>query len=234
MTSFKREKTHRYHLTRVSSNKKTGGIPVSTTSNSTCPKRCSLQANGCYAESGPLQIHWKKVSEGTRGSNLSDFCTEIRSLPKFSLWRYGQAGDLPGNGHRINESDLAQLVHSNRGRHGYGYTHYDPRLPVNARAIQNANQQGFTINLSAETLHEADEYVALGIAPVVVILPVGQEDSLLTPAGNTVTVCPAVTGDSTCATCAVCAVADRKSIIGFPAHGTSKAKAQAIFFQPRA
>lgn len=235
MTSAHRSShAHRYHLTRASGNEKTGGIPVSTTSSSTCPKRCSLQSNGCYAESGPLVLHWRKVSEGSRGSNLPDFCTAIRGLPKHQLWRYAQAGDLPGNGHTIHKGDLDQLVWSNRGRHGFGYTHYDPRIPNNAIAIKEANQNGFTINLSAETLTEADEYVALGVGPVAVILPIGQTTNLKTPAGNHVIVCPASVSNATCAICAICAVADRKAIVGFPAHGSGKAKAQKVFFMAQA
>lgn len=226
--------SHTYQLVRMSANSKLGGLPASTTSDSTCPTRCSLRKNGCYAETGNSGINFRAVSEGRRGTNLEQFCASVRTLPKRGLWRHNQAGDLPGDRVRLDEPALAQIVNANRGRSGFTYTHYDPRLPKNALAIKTANDQGFTINLSAETLHEADEYVALGIAPVVVVLPVGQVASLLTPAGNTVTVCPAVSGDQTCATCAVCAVADRKSIIGFPAHGSAKAKAQAIFFQPRA
>lgn len=225
---------HRYHLTRVSGNEKTGCIPVSTTSKSTCPKRCTLSSNGCYAESGPISLHWRKVSDGSRGTDLQNFCTALRGLPKHQLWRYAQAGDLPGNGHRIYKEDLGLLVHANRGRLGFGYTHYDPRVPQNAEAIKEANQNGFTINLSAETIAEADEYVALGIAPVAVILPIDQAASFKTPAGNHVIVCPASLGTTTCAICAICSVADRKSIVGFPAHGSGKAKAQKVFFAAKA
>jgi len=221
---------HRYHLTVRSRNGKTGPIAVSTSSKSTCPKRCKLKGNGCYAESGPLAIHWKNVSTGSRGSNLFDFCTELRKLPKHQLWRFGQAGDLPGNGHTINHSSLDAIVHANRGRNGFAYTHYDPRIPENATAIKSANDAGFTINLSAETLDEVDEFVALGIAPVVVVLPADQTTSVKTPAGNTVTVCPEAISDTTCAICAICASSTRKSVIGFPAHGEGKARAEKVFF----
>lgn len=224
---------HTYHLTRVSTNKKTGGIAVGTTSKSTCPKRCRLKGSGCYADSGPLAIHWNKVSRGERGSNLTDFCTQIRSLPKFSLWRYAQAGDLPGDGHTICTDSMDLLVHANRGRKGFTYTHYDPTIPTNADAIRQANEQGFTVNLSAETLAEADQYAALGVAPVVVLLPADQDASLKTPEGRHVIVCPAAITNTTCAICAICANADRRTIVGFPSHGTGKAKAQVMFFQPR-
>lgn len=65
---------------------------------------------------------------------------------------------------------LTRLAMANRGRRGFTYTHYPP-TPCNQAAILNANRLGFTVNLSAETLAQADAYADLGIAPVVVVLP---------------------------------------------------------------
>lgn len=48
-------------LTMKSSNVKTGPIPVSTTGAQSCPNACSLKGSGCYAEGGPLGMHWRKV-----------------------------------------------------------------------------------------------------------------------------------------------------------------------------
>ena len=225
---------HKYKLTFASGNTKTGRIPVSTSSKSTCPTRCRLMNNGCFAESGPLSWHWNKLP--SKGLDLDEFCSEVRKIPKRGLWRHNQAGDLPGDKSEIDAVSLHKIVSANRGRSGFTYTHYDPRVPTNARAIHYANTQGFTVNMSAETLDEADEYLALNIGPVVVILPTDQTESLKTPMGHTVTVCPASLPDSTmtCAQCAVCAVPDRKGVIGFPTHGSGKAKAQAMFFQPLA
>jgi hypothetical protein len=222
---------HLYHMTRASGNKKTGPIPVTTSSSGTCPKRCSLKGNGCYAESGPLALHWRAVGDGRRGQSLDELCGQIRKLPKYQLWRWAQAGDLPGDGHAIDAVALEQLTAANKGRNGFGYTHYDPRLPENAAALAQANEGGFTISVSAETLAQADEFAALGVAPVVVILPAGASKSMLTPAGRHVTVCPAsIRDDVQCASCGICQEAGRKAIIGFPAHGTGAKKAQAVFF----
>jgi len=174
------------------------------------------------------------VSEGKRGGTLEEFCLQVKSLPRFSLWRHNQAGDLPGDQTLINQQDLHKLVGANRGRHGFTFTHYDPRLPANAEAIRRANEGGFTINLSAETLAEADEYVQLGVGPVAVILPIDQTTNFKTPAGNHVTVCPASVSNTTCALCAICSVANRRAIIGFPAHGSGKARAQRVFYMARA
>lgn len=225
---------HIYHFTRSSGNAKTGPIPVTTSSKGTCPSDCSLKGNGCYAEYGPLALHWRQVSDGRRGGTLDQLCEQIRKLPKHQLWRWAQAGDLPGDGVTIDPVGVAQLVTANTGRRGFGYTHYRPNVPGNAAAIKAANDDGFTISLSAETLEQADELAALGIAPVACVLPTGTVKSLKTPGGRHVSVCPAtIRDDVTCASCGICAVPGHKAIIGFPAHGSGAKKAQVIFFQPR-
>lgn len=221
---------HRYQLTRLSANKKLGGLPASSTSMSTCPTRCSFRDNGCYASSGPIFVNWRALSDGRRGTDLDEFCEGVRKLPKQQLWRWAQAGDLPGDGARINRTALNKIVHANRGRSGFGYSHYNPRLKKNSEALRHANENGFTLNLSAETLAEADEFVALNLAPVVVVLPTEQRGNLKTPGGNTVVVCPASLGpEVTCATCAICANAGRKFVVGFPAHGSGKKRVVKIF-----
>ena len=70
------------HLTPFSKNIKTGPIPVSTSSKDTCPDSCPLKGNGCYAESGPIAIHWAQVTKGNRGLEWSEFLDSIRKLRK--------------------------------------------------------------------------------------------------------------------------------------------------------
>jgi len=224
-----------YHFTRTSSNAKTGSIPVTTSSANTCPSYCPLKGNGCYAEYGPLAMHWRQVNDGRRGGTLDELCAQIKKLPKRQLWRWAQAGDLPGDGTHIDAAALQQVTEANTGRNGFGYTHYDPTDAHNAAAITAANDAGFTINLSAASLERADELAALGIAPVACVLPAGTTKPLKTPQGRHVSVCPAtVRDDVTCASCGICAVPGHKAIVGFPAHGSGAKKAQAMFFLRRA
>lgn len=217
------------HLTLKSSNIKTGSIPVSTSDSSTCPDSCPLKAGGCYAKSGPLGMHWKKVSSKMRGELLEQFARRIEALPHAQLWRHNQAGDLPGKGDRINGRSLARLVRANKGKRGFTYTHKPPLLGRNARAIADANQGGFTVNLSANSLAHADELKSYDIGPVVAIVPVGSPETGTTPAGNKYVVCPAQTREGvTCATCRLCSRADRSVIVGFLPHGSASRKANAI------
>ncbi len=74
----------------------------------------------------------------------------------------------------------------------------------------------------------ADTLADLGIAPVVTVLPdtVQGNAELHTPAGRRIVVCPATYRDDvTCASCQLCQRANRTTIVGFPAHGQSRAKA---------
>ena len=223
-----------FHLTRSSSNEKTGPIPVSTSPASTCPDSCPLKGNGCMVI-GPFKWHWDKVSRGERGSAWEVFLDELRTLPRGQLWRHNQAGDLPGNNEEISSEFLKDLVRANQGRKGFTYTH-KPVLseqagPVesNRAAIKEANAQGFTINLSANGLNHADKLAALGIGPVCTILPDQNPVNRTTPQGRKVVVCPAQTRDNTtCASCGLCQRADRSVIVGFMPHGSQQKKALAI------
>ena len=223
-----------FHLTRSSSNDKTGPIPVSTSPSSTCPDSCPLKGNGCMVI-GPFKWHWDKVSRGERGSPWETFLDELRTIPKGQLWRHNQAGDLPGDNEQILPEFLKDLVKANQGRKGFTYTH-KPVLseqagPVesNRAAIKEANAQGFTINLSANGLNHADKLAALGIGPVCTILPDQNPVNRTTPQGRKVVICPAQTRkNTTCASCGLCQRADRSVIVGFMPHGSQQKKALAI------
>ena len=219
------ETIQRYHLTIKSSNKKTGPIPVSTTDSTSCPTSCPLRSNGCYADSGPLKLHWMKVGKD-RGEPLNEFCHQIRALPAGQLWRHNQAGDLPGFADRIDVRRLSRLVEANQGRRGFTYTH-KPTTPAHVKAIRRANRAGFTINLSANNINHADSLMHHNL-PVATVLPIDSPHKQTTPGGHRVVACPATYKDTDCAHCGLCQVSDRDFIVGFPVHGTSAKKANLI------
>ena len=240
------------HLVAGSTNKKTGPIPVATSDRSSCPTACPLMKQGCYALYGNLRHWWKRISSGKENTKVA--LDLLRRLPLNQLWRYAQAGDLPGRGDRISEYQLKKLVGANGGRRGFTYTH-KPVLPKpgrstpkymleNRRLIRWANDRGFTINLSASTLEMADDMIELEIAPVVSIAPEladawwnqwGQPPRIETPNGWPCLICPESNGyDVQCSTCGICAQSreewflTRSSIILFPAHGNGKKYANNI------
>jgi hypothetical protein len=210
-------------------------MPVTTTSEETCPNACPLKANGCFADHGPLALFWHKVTAKKAGMAWQEAMDQIKALPKGTLWRHNQAGDLPGEGDTIDAKSLNELIRANRGKRGFTYTHKpvsvnaDPQHEANAHSVAVANARGFAVNLSADTLAEADQLADLGIGPVVVVLPSDQTRATTTPNGRKVAICPATISDNVdCVRCGLCAVIDRKAIIGFPAHGTSKRKATQV------
>jgi len=216
------------HITMKSANAKTGPIPVSTSSAETCPPSCPFKKQGCYADSGPLALHWAKVTAGDRGMSWAEFCDTIAALPDGQLWRMNQAGDLPGAGEHVDPVALGQLVAANAGRRGFTYTHKHSSEALHW--VRHANAWGFTVNLSANDLHHADQLHSTGAGPVVVVLPIDAPAQLTTPAGHKVVTCPATYRDDvSCATCQLCS-RQRDTIVGFPAHGTGKAKVEKIFF----
>jgi hypothetical protein len=72
-----------YHISLKSTNKKTGSMVVTTSSQKTCPHSCPFKKNGCYADSGPLQIHWRKVTNGERGLTYKKFLEELRGIERW-------------------------------------------------------------------------------------------------------------------------------------------------------
>jgi len=207
------------HLTLKSANVKTGPIPVSTTEKASCPADCAMRA-GCYADSGPLALHWRAVSEGKRGTDWAGFTAAIAALPDGQLWRHNQAGDLPVAGGTVDPIALGELVAANTGKRGFTYSHHRDAQSIDW--IRHANAWGFTVNLSANNLADADTLADFDAGPVVVVLPSDQSENTKTPSGRTVVVCPATQRDDvSCASCQLCQ-RQRSAIVGFPAHGTKK------------
>lgn len=213
----------------ASGNRKLGGIPASITSAETCPRSCSFFGRGCFAEYHHLRAHWATTSR--RGLTWDKFCAAVRALPPGTLWRHNEAGDLPGHGDAVDLDAVADLVHANRGRRGFTFSHKptlgdDDHVVANRAAVLWANASGLVVNLSADTLAHADQLADLGIGPVAVVVASDTPDrGLRTPGGRRVVVCPAETAARlTCAECRLCAVAHRRAVVGFRAHGQLRAE----------
>lgn len=201
-------------------NRKTGPIPTTRSPNTTCPDSCGLKGNGCYAENAPLVWAW--TADAVKGCDFETLLMKIRRIPAGNLWRHNEAGDL-------DFETLERLVHANSGRRGFTYTHHSPiQSPRRLADLRAANANGFTINVSADNVLQADQYRSLGL-PTVVVLSQKAENVSYTPNGNKIVACPAEKSDRvTCATCGLCQIADRPYIIGFRAHGTKKKAAERV------
>ena len=219
-----------YHITPKSKNVKVGKMAVTTSTATTCPTSCPFKSNGCYADSGPLKLHWDKVTREERGDDWSTFIGKIKDLPTGSKWRHNQAGDLPGDMEKLDDVKCVELAKANKGKRGFTYTHYDVLDNFqNAITVNIMNHLGFTVNVSANNLEHADKLCDLNIAPVATVLPIDQTTNTVTPKGRKVVVCPATYKDDvSCASCMLCEKWDRNVVVGFPAHGTSKKKAAMV------
>ena len=228
-------------------NRKTGDIPTAYVARESCPSGCALLGRGCYAETGNIGLHWRKM----RGVPWAKFCLAVaEKLGPRQLWRYGVAGDLPGFGGHIDRAALQLLTAANAGRPVIAYTHKPvlddehPAAEANRRFITQAIAGGFLVNLSGDNPSHADALADLRLAPVVTILPHayarrhrlfgrGNREwaetngqyrdriaSLPThpPEGRRIAVCPAAYTRTTCEACGACAK-PRDAVIGFPAHG---------------
>lgn len=174
----------RYHFTRKSSNVKTGRIPVTTTERASCPPSCPFRDNGCYADGGPIRLHWDAIERGERGTDLDGLCRELESLPDSQLWRHNQAGDLPGEGDTIDRKALRRITAAAAHTRGFTYTH-KPANKRNLQSIREALEAGFVINLSANSLEHADVLAesAPGV-PLVAVVPSTESKAGRTPAGR--------------------------------------------------
>ena len=224
-------------LTVLSKASKLGGMQATYVGRKTCPPSCPLFRDGCYAEGIRVRTPWLRAE--AEGRDLSGLLREVRSWVPGTRWRYAIAGDLPGEGETVDGKALSRITSAVKAARvqGWTYTHKDPAVKGNARAIAAANDGGFTVNISVHGPVEADDALALGIAPVVMVLPERREDHpKATPSGVPIVQCPAtVDGSSiTCASCgggkgALCARRDRAFVVGFPVHGVSKKKAEATY-----
>jgi hypothetical protein len=220
-------------------NKKLGPIAATYISDDTCPTSCvhsKGKAGTCYGRGGNTCLHWKRVQ--IRGKGFRSLLTSIGTLKPDSTWRYGVVGDAPGKGDAIDTSKLRQIIDASKsaGAKGYMYTHKpvlfgkhaerNREIIAEANAYSKVHGHGMTINLSANTLEHADKLHALGIGPVVVVLPKGSQADR-TPAGNKIIKCPAQTKGLTCAKCKIC-MKVRSGIVGLEAHGARASFASAL------
>jgi hypothetical protein len=224
---------HWYHLTKKSSNAKTGPIAVSTTSKDSCPATCPLKGSGCHAESGPLQLHWDKVSDGPwaekpRGNDIETFIRELKSLPEGTCFRHNQAGDLPHFNGSINAHAFGLIANAcaERKLTAWTYTHHDTEHYGNRELIKNAPSMGMTVNASAHSQSHAAELHKQGI-PSVCIVTKNEHRKTWEHDGVKFLVCPAQWSDKNCAECKLCSVADRKCVVAFKAHGSQAKKVEA-------
>ena len=114
---------------------------------------------------GPLALHWDKVSNGERGKGWRDHLNDLLTLPFCSPLRLNQAGDLPHSNGRLSRRYLLQLITAVRLRklQAWTYTHHDPTKGENAALLRRAFRSGLTVNISTESAEAADRAIAASL-----------------------------------------------------------------------
>jgi hypothetical protein len=222
---------------------------VTTSPMQTCPEACPYRGRGCYSNYGPLLIWWRAMSEasGDTGAEYAAMLDRVAAMvPPGAMWRHNQAGDLIGDGRRLDAMAAGALVHVNRDRKGFTYTHYpviqqnmidavvsDEDVAFNRKVVEQMNAKGFAVNVSCNSSAHADRVADSRIkAPITCTLPEQVKKDkvkfVTSPAGRRILVCPNVSLGKTCAKCKLCAMPKREVIIGFPCHGSGKKRAEEV------
>lgn len=226
-----------YYFSPISSNRTTGPIPVVTSPASTCPASCGLLNAGCYAQQFPMSLRWGKL--GVDESNFDQIVRAVEALPTGTLWRYGQAGDLPGtelHGLLIDRPKLLQLARASIGKPALVYTHkpvmmeqYKPGCGVdrtefssiakrNRGSIRLAGALGFRINVSCETIRQARRAVRMKLPAVLVVPSTFTKPQVV--GGVQLSPCPHKIGMvRDCLDCKGLCARPRDAVVAFPAHG---------------
>lgn len=214
-----------FHLSPQTHNAKTGPLATTTSPKSTCPKTCPWMGNGgCYAAFGPIRFHWEKVSAGERGTDFETHLLELKALPRQQFVRLNQAGDLPGNGFKLNKEMTRQILEAASWRRiAWVHTHYNDY--ESRRWFCTLGTGYATVNISCDSPAHADRLWGKGL-PLTCIVPENVKVQK-TPKGRRIVLCPAQSIPGvTCFNCGnghpLCWRKDRSYIIGFYPHGVKR------------
>jgi hypothetical protein len=198
-------------FTEVSENAKIGVCSATMVAQVTCPDACPLKGNGCYGESGPLGIHFRRMGK-TAGSADDVIRAECE------LIRAGKNRHLPLRLHVVGDCLTAEhaewLAEACKVRTGpvWTYTH-------SWRTIPRAAFGAISVMASCESLAQVAQARERGYSASLVIPEAVQ--------GEGYTLCPSQLTGVTCVECRLCLSADRlKRPVAFGVHG-SRAKAAA-------
>lgn len=230
-----------------SSNPKTGDIIQSYSARSTCPNRCPLKNNGCYADSYHTSRQWDRCNDEEDKRyirNGHDLTLDLMSAvvihakkgEKSILFRHNVAGDIaiPDSdtidGERLNtivESCNKVSSNLNINLMGYTYTHCSLTMQ-NFKKVKKAQDKGFTVNFSCETIEEVKKVKFAGCNAVVTSVNPHETIKALKAEGLKSVQCPAQTNENmNCKKCKLCA-RDREAVVIFAVHGNGSNKARKV------
>ena len=210
------------HIVAVSSNSKTGPIPVTYRDmDATCPRDCPFFANGCYGD-GRIKALARKFSSTVTLDHANSVLS--RRLKSARYLRDRVVGDLVDASGKFDMGYVLAIAKLS-AKHGlkvFGYTHAWRKLTK--AQVKRISASGYVMNASCETVADVRQAISLGM-PAVITNGKILEGAMID--GRRVITCPAQSRDNvTCATCGLCAKTDRKVIVRFMPHGPSRKRAE--------
>lgn len=214
----------KYGATAISKNSKVGPTLVTSTSMDSCWEGCPHHAvnNGsCYALFGPQGLYWRKLGKSIGMSFMQLFYYLRRHIPRHTVWRHNVSGDLPSrHDNKVIDARFIKILTTlNKQCQGKGFTYTHKPWRENLFTLYYANENGFTINVSTDSLDDAVEAYSSSLPTTITVSNDIKSNDFVYKSVRFVT-CPEQTGKMrNCVECKLCYKADRKFIIMFRAHG---------------
>jgi hypothetical protein len=203
-----------------SDNSKLGKASTTYAGPNSCPDRCSLKGNGCYAEMGRvgmIKIDLEKAGGTPREIALEE-AKAIREMNSRLPLRLHTYGDCPDEESAQIVGEAASEYMEITGAPAWTYTHAWPDVPRIA-------WRDVSVMASCETMDEVYQAREMGYAPVLVVEKHDGKKSIVLDDGLRLVPCPNQTsgGRIKCVDCGLC-LHDRDryeqgQIITFEAHG---------------
>lgn len=213
----------KYSFVANSHNKKTGAMPVTSTSMDSCPLSCALYAD-CYGKSGHTRIHWNKLEK--IGIDYNQLMNLINALKKKTAIRFNVVGDLAYANGIIDATKLLKLsnVVKNRMLDMILYTHHSIDNVLNVQALKLAFDKGLYVNISCENVEKAKKALSYGLNAVLVV-PIDTLEKHKKIDDIHLVHCPAeYKPHIQCVNCMLCGKnrVQNRIVVAFTAHGTTK------------
>lgn len=204
----------------VSSNAKIGPASATYVSQSSCPTSCPLRGAGCYAESGPMAIHTRRLNKANPTASPVEVArAEAAAIEEKISGRLDLRLHVVGDCATDEAAEIvskAALAAMKPGRKVWAYTHA-------AADVKRESWGAVSVLASGETPEQIKAAQAKGYATAMIVSKFKQ-DGLYEEDGLKILPCPNQTRDVTCVECRLCMddtrLHEKGITIGFTPHGS--------------
>ena len=206
----------------LSRNSKIGDASATYVSQASCPPTCPFKNSGCYAETGVIGIHTRRLNRSVTSDLLQIAqceADEIRKLTGRFPLRLHVVGDCTTDAAADIVSAAASEHQLKHGQPAWTYTH--------AHNVQRESWRDISVLRSCESIEQVRQAHKDGFAAALVV-PEFERDTAYPIAEDIVGIpCPQQTGKAKdCMQCRLCMqdakLHNARRIILFSAHGASR------------